>query len=81
MHGDFHQGNFLFKRTNNAVHIIILDFGIIYTLSKEQSEILLNYIEHFHDKYLIQFVNTFDNNIDENVTCAVVKSKTKKDAK
>ena len=79
LHGDFHQGNFFFKRTNNKVHITIFDFGIIYKVSKKQSEILLNYIEHFRDKYLIQFVNTFDNNIDENITPAIVRSKTQKD--
>ena len=58
IHGDFHQGNFLFYKSDNKVHITILDFGLIFKLTSEQSDIILNYLESYQNKYLIQFYHS-----------------------
>jgi hypothetical protein len=72
LHGDFHFGNFLFF-FNNRVNIIILDFGLVFNLSNQQSEYLLDYIETFEVKFFIKFLNEFDNNLDDNINISKLK--------
>mgnify|MGYP003705879149 CR=1 FL=1 len=67
IHGDFHQGNFLFYESDNKVHLTILDFGLIFKLTPEQSDIILNYLESYQNKYLVQLINTYGNHIDEKI--------------
>jgi predicted unusual protein kinase regulating ubiquinone biosynthesis (AarF/ABC1/UbiB family) len=50
LHIDLHLGNFFFKLVNKQVKLVLLDFGIVKTLSKEEKEILLNIIAYKRNK-------------------------------
>jgi len=67
IHGDFHLGNITFILVNSKVQINILDFGLIFKITDYQSEQLLNYVETFRDKYIINFLKTIDNNITDDL--------------
>ncbi|VVU95030.1 hypothetical protein CPAV1605_755 [seawater metagenome] len=61
IHGDFHHGNFLYQLENNRVNIIILDFGIICSLTDTQSYYLLESMNIKYNKkkrniFFIKFV-------------------------
>lgn len=67
-HGDFHPGNFLFKRkgeTNVDVEMCILDFGVTHQVSKENSKGLLYMYKSFKtqkdEDYYIFYQNSIDN--------------------
>ena len=49
LHGDFHHGNFLFRKDDNNLKLIVLDFGIINKISNKESELLLNLFELEYD--------------------------------
>lgn len=65
VHGDFHLGNILFVLDNDKVKINIIDFGLVFKISDYQSEQLLNYVETFKQKYIINFIKTINNNITD----------------
>ena len=67
LHGDLHEGNFLFKINNNReITIIILDFGITCDLSDLQSKHLFNILnpktKDITDDFKI-FIQTFNKHL------------------
>lgn len=45
IHGDFHDGNFLFKFENNELKIIILDFGVVHKINENEKNLILKYFD------------------------------------
>ena len=67
VHGDFHLGNITFILLNNKVKINIIDFGLVFEITQYQSEQLLNYVETFKHKYIINFIKTINNNVTDDL--------------
>ena len=63
LHGDFHFGNMFFNIKNETVVINIFDYGIVFKLTDEQSNILLDYIETLENDKLIYFLKTINPHI------------------
>lgn len=74
IHGDFHKGNFLLFEKNGKVNITILDLGLVFTLTDEQKEYFLNYLEMNSEEDFVKLLNTFTKN-DISVNIPVTKLK------
>jgi len=59
IHGDLHSGNIIFQNKNNIKTIAIIDYGIMYELTKEEQYIWFKYSQAVKNKSIIDMVNLF----------------------
>ena len=59
IHGDLHSGNIIFQNNNNNKSIAIIDYGIIYELTKEEQYIWFKYAKAIKEKSYTDMVDIF----------------------